>query len=71
MRLFKKKQVEHHAAVYDTRPIPGDKNQWDPYFVAICDCDWLGDIRESSEEAFHDAYGHTVNVDEELKRPVG
>lgn len=39
--------------------------------VAMCDCNWLGDIRQSSEEAFHDAYGHTANVDEELKRPVG
>ena len=70
-RLFKKKEVEHRAAVYDTRPIPGDENQFDPYFVAICDCDWLGDIRASSEEAFSDAYRHTENVDTDLKRPVG
>ena len=69
MGFFTKK--EHHAAVYDTRPNPGDKEQFDPYFVAICECDWLGDIRESSEEAFRDAYGHTENVDEEVKRPVG
>ena len=48
MPLFRKKG--HHAAVYLTRPIPGDKNQFEPYFVAMCECDWVGDVRESSEE---------------------
>jgi hypothetical protein len=68
MRFFRKK--EHHAAVYDTRPIPGDKNQFEPYFIAMCECDWIGDVRQSSEEAFRDAYAHTEKVDEELKRPL-
>ena len=68
MPLFRKKG--HHAAVYDTRPIPGDKNQFEPYFVAMCECDWVGDVRESSEEAFRDAYAHTDNVEEEPKRPL-
>jgi hypothetical protein len=71
MPLFKRRQVEHRAAVYDTRPIPGDKEQFDPYFVAMCDCDWVAETRDSSEEAFRDAYAHTSNVDEEVKRPVG
>jgi len=71
MRFFKRTPVEHHAAVFDTRPIPGDKNQFEPYFVAICDCQWLGDIPDSSEEAFGDAYKHTPNVAEEVKRPLG
>jgi hypothetical protein len=70
--LFKKRnQTEHHAAVYDTRPIPLDKNQFDPYFIAMCDCDWIGETRETSEEAFVDAYAHTPNVDDAMKRPVG
>ena len=71
MPLFKRKPVEHHAAVYDTRPIPGDPNQFDPYFIALCDCDWFGEGRDTSAEAFLDAYAHTSNVDEEIKRPVG
>jgi hypothetical protein len=72
MRLFKSKPKEHHAAVYDTRPKPGDtRNNFEPYFIAICDCDWSGDARKSSEEAFHDAHAHTPNVDDYLKRPVG
>jgi len=71
VRFLRRKPAEHHAAVYDTQPLPGDKNQFEPYFVAICSCDWLGGIRESREEAFRDAFGHTENVDEEVKRPVG
>ena len=70
MGFFRRKRVEHHAAVYDTRPIPGDESQFEPYFVAMCDCEWFGDARKTSEEAFRDAYAHTPNVDEE-KRPVG
>jgi hypothetical protein len=66
--LFRKK---HQAAVYDTRPRPGDKEQFDPYFVAICECDWLGEVRARSEEAFRDAHAHTENVDADVKRPVG
>jgi hypothetical protein len=69
MRFFRKK--EHRAAVYDTRPIPGDKIQFEPYFIALCECDWIGDVRQSSEEAYRDAYAHTDKVDEDLKRPVG
>ena len=68
MRFFKKKA--HHAAVYDTRPIPGDKNQFEPYFIAMCECNWIGDVRQSGDEAFRDAYAHTENVDEEMKRPL-
>ena len=68
MRLFGRK--EHRAAVYDTRPHPGEE-QFEPYFVAICECDWLGDTQASSEEAFRDARAHTSNVDEEVKRPLG
>ncbi|HVH52240.1 MAG TPA: hypothetical protein VM690_08855 [Gaiellaceae bacterium] len=71
MPWFKRKQAEHHAAVYDTQPIPGDATQFDPYFIAMCECDWLGPARQSSEEAFQDAYAHTDNVDKDLKRPVG
>ena len=71
MGFFRRAKKEHHAAVYDTRPKPGDKDQFEPYFVALCECDWYGDVRQSSEEAFRDAYQHTQNVDEDVKRPVG
>ena len=90
MRLFKKKAVNHHAAVFrvpragleplsvvaldwlhQARPIPGDRIEPEPYFVAICNCDWMGDSRQSSEEAFLDAYAHTANVDHEVRDPVG
>lgn len=81
MRLFKRKAVNHHAGVFrvpraglaplfvvaldwlhEARPIPGDRSDPEPYFV---------DSRESSEEAFRDAYAHTANVDQEVRDPVG
>lgn len=71
MPLFKRKRGEHRAAVYDTRPIPGDKHQFEAYFIAICDCGWAGDARESSDEALRDAYEHTPTVEEVVQRPVG
>ena len=71
VQFLRRRKKEHRAAVYDTRPIPGDKEQFDPYIVAICECGWLGDFYQSSEEAFRDAYKHTDQVDEEVKRPLG
>ena len=68
--MFSKKK--HWAAVYDTRPIPGDKHQFEPYFVAMCDdCDWIGEIRQSSEAAFADAAEHTPHFLDAIKRPLG
>jgi hypothetical protein len=69
MRFFKPKQ--HRVAVYDTRPFPDDPEPFEPYFVAICECDWIGSTRESAEEAFKDAYDHDTNVAEGIVRPVG
>ena len=71
MGLSRKKHVEHRAAVYDTRPLPDDPKPFEPYFVAICECDWLGGFHATSDEAFADAYRHTPNVDGDVKRPLG
>jgi len=63
---------KHWATVYDTRPIPGDKHQFEPYFVAMCDqCDWLDESHTRSEDAFKDAYSHTPHVLDAMKRPIG
>ena len=65
---FKKKM--HRVAVYDTRPErPGE---FEPYFVAICECGWLGDTHETSEPAFSEAYAHAPDaVAPEPIRPLG
>jgi hypothetical protein len=67
VRLFKRKPQAHAVAVYDTRPLPDDK-QFDPYFVAMCDCGWVGRAWKSSEEAFKDAYEHDPNVSKEIRQ---
>lgn len=61
----------HLVAVYDTRPAPSAPPAFDPYYVAICDCGWAGPSRQSSEEAFHDAYTHDTHVQEKIQRPIG
>jgi len=39
--------------------------------LAHNECGWIGLARESSGEAFKDAYDHDLNVSEDIKRPVG
>jgi hypothetical protein len=71
LRGFLGLRKKHHAAaVYDVRPESGD-DSFEPYFIALCECDWFGDIRESPEEARRDAEAHTPHVSDEIKRPVG
>jgi len=67
VRFFKRKAEAHAVAVYDTRPSPDARPPFDPYFVAMCECGWLGRARQSSEEAFKDAYEHDPNVSKEIR----
>jgi hypothetical protein len=63
---------QHRVAVYDTRPKPGDPDPFAPYYVAMCECGWMGDAHESSEPAFSDAYGHAADaVSTAIIRPLG
>ena len=65
-RLRKK---PHRVAVYDTRPeVVGE---FEPYFVAICECGWLGDTHATAEPAFSDAHAHAPDVAPEPIRPLG
>ena len=65
MGVFSRKAREHRVEVQDVREAEAQ------YFSAICNCGWIGDARDSSEEAFRDAYGHSTTVAEEMNRPVG
>jgi hypothetical protein len=62
---------KHNIAVYDTRPRAGDKHQFDPYYVAVCSCGWIGNPSKDVEEANHDARVHVPGVNPPLHRPVG
>ena len=68
---FRRTPKQHRVAVYDTRPAPGDPKQFDPYFIAMCDCGWVGLGRDGSAEAFDDAREHDANVAPEVVRPIG
>jgi hypothetical protein len=68
---FRRPATVHRVAVYDVHPAQADQDQFDPYFIALCECGWVADARTSSGQAFDDAYGHDPNnVDKEVKRPV-
>jgi hypothetical protein len=72
LRLFKRSPPQpHRVAVYDTRPAADDPKPFEPYFVAICECDWLGEVRDDALNAFADARAHSDDVDSDMKRPVG
>lgn len=62
----------HVVSVIDARPLPGDgEHEFEPYFVAICDCGWTGRICTTSDEAFANARTHSDTVKPGLERPVG
>jgi hypothetical protein len=71
MGPFRRKPKQHIAGVFDIRPYPGEKDPYDPYFVAMCDCGWAGPPRPTREEAFADAAGHTPAIKPEVERLLG
>ena len=65
------RDAHHEAVVHDVRPPPEEPGEYEPYFIAICSCDWVAEARASEAEARRDAAGHTSNVREAVKRPLG
>lgn len=62
----------HLVKIYNGRPSPDDPDQYEPYFVAICACDWVGDPCDTADEAIRNARNrHSSNIQPELVRPVG
>lgn len=41
------------------------------YFLAICECGWMGDFHDNGDAAFEDARGHSAVVEEEIDQVVG
>jgi hypothetical protein len=58
---------DDRAEVLEVRP--AGNADVEPSFVAACECDWLGDVRQSSEEAMADARAHAKIVSTEVVRP--
>ena len=57
----------HPVAVFHADPPERD---YEPYFVAICECDWMGGFHADAESALVDARKHSPNTDENIKRPL-
>jgi hypothetical protein len=65
--FFDRFRKTHHVTVNLADPPEKDH---EPYYVAICECGWLGDIHDHAGPAFSDATSHHENVDLEVKRPL-
>ena len=48
---------------------PPDKD-YEPYFLAMCDCGWIGDFHDAAEPSFADARKHSPQVEPEIQRPL-
>jgi hypothetical protein len=64
-------RASHLVRIYDTRPFRNDPDRYDPYFVAICACDWTGTPEATEAAAIRDGHAHSSNVAPGLVRPVG
>jgi hypothetical protein len=68
---FHVEEPPHYVEVMDVRPSPDEKEDFEPYFVAICDCGWVGLPVSGPGEAFEEARLHSPLVSDEVRRPVG
>ncbi|HSK16734.1 MAG TPA: hypothetical protein VK915_11270 [Gaiellaceae bacterium] len=71
MRVFSRAPKRHWVIVHDVRPSADDRRQFDPYFIALCECRWFGDPRASAEEALRDAQAHVPGERDDARRPLG
>jgi hypothetical protein len=51
------------------------RDDFDPYFIARCECGWVGDARDGSgaealATACADAFGHSMNIESSVGRPM-
>ena len=60
----------HEATVHDVRAPAEHADEFEPYFIAMCSCDWVGEAKASEPEARLEAQQHTANVREEVERPL-
>lgn len=72
---WRRRPAAHVVAVHDVRPLQDDRHGFEPFFIALCTCDALQDVRRLEPEAREDALVHAVRtggrVEPEVRRPVG
>lgn len=69
MRTRAGRERLHQASVLDVRPAPGTE-EYEPYFIAACDCGWTSDPAGEEAPARRAALEHTPNVRAEVERPL-
>ncbi|HWB23180.1 MAG TPA: hypothetical protein VG652_09860 [Gaiellaceae bacterium] len=66
IRDYERDTSEHRVSICETRPLPGASSELGKGFEAICECDWTGPIRDTSDEAMNDARKHSRNVSPDI-----
>lgn len=70
VRLWPFEDSDARSKRHEVNVVFADPEGIDPYYVAICDCGWLGKFHTSQAPAFDDARSHTPNVKSEVERPL-
>jgi hypothetical protein len=61
----------HAVEVHHVLPDPYyPEEDFGPYYVALCECGWTGEPRDTREQAFGDAREHDPRVEPDVRRPV-
>lgn len=60
--LWDRGPIHHQASVTDVRRAVGDR-----FFMASCECGWVGGLLPTKDEAREIALGHTANVADDVK----
>ena len=60
----------HLVQIWDVKPRPGEE-QFDPYFIAMCPCGWIGTGVHSERESRSNALTHSSTVEDNVRYPLG
>src|SRR5262249_33912104 len=62
VREHQREASDRGVSVGEAEPAGGDASGVGAGFEAVCECDWTGPIRDTSDEALADARAHSANV---------
>ncbi len=65
---YQSNRTGHEVSVCESRSLGDDPERVGSGFEATCECGWTGPLRDTSDEAFADARGHSSSVSSVIVR---